>query len=89
MLLCIRFCVLAHLISDVFALSCFVKSAKESRADCFYVADAQDMVAMNDAHGTCVTCHHVVFIFCFILFQQCVNANIYAIPESWFIHVTL
>jgi len=55
---------------------------------CFYAVDAHDMVAMNDAHGTCVTCHHVMSSFVVHAFsaeRQCQ----YAIPESWFIRVSL
>ncbi len=33
------------------------------------------MVAMNDAHGICLTCHLVFHLLLFMLFQQCVNAN--------------
>ncbi len=58
--LCVRFCVSADLF---FALSCFINSVKESGATCFYAVDAHDVVAMNDAHGICLTCHLLVFIF--------------------------
>ncbi len=49
---------------------------------CFYTVDPHGMVAMNDAHETCVTCHHVVLSFVPHAFQA-----VHQIPESWFIHI--